>query len=309
MRVLITGAGGQIGQALVSALLERGYEVLATDIIPLYYQTATEYLDVLDEKAVRRLLLTWKPTQVYHLAAYLSAKSEVEPRRGWALNFEATWHLFDACVEAKVSRVFWASSIAAFGPHTPRERTPQYPHMDPVGLYGIAKLAGERLAEYYYRRHGLDVRSLRFPGVVGPGHLPQGGTTDFAVHMFYAALREKRYTCYLLPETTLPMLYIEDAIRAILQLMEAPAERLTVRGAYNIHGMSFSPADLEREIQRVVPDFRCEYEPDFRQKLAESWPRSIDDTHARADWGWKPAFDLPALAAAMWKALSVYEHS
>lgn len=309
MRVLVTGAGGQIGRSLVPALSERGYEVLATDIIPLDYAVPTARLDVMDDAALRRLLQEWKPAHVYHLAAFLSAKSEIEPHRGWDLNFNATWRLFEACVEAGVQQVFWASSIAAFGPHTPREATPQYPHMDPIGLYGIAKLAGERLAEYFFHKHGLDVRSVRFPGVVGPGHLPQGGTTDFAVHMFYAALKEKHYHCYLLPETTLPMLYIEDAVRAILMLMEAPADRITVRGAYNLHGMSFSPAELEAEIQKTIPDFRCTYEPDFRQKLADSWPRSIDDSLARRDWGWAPAYDLTKLAQAMWKALPVYEQT
>ncbi len=309
MRVLVTGSGGQIGRSLVPALLARGYEVLATDIIDLDYPTPTARLDVTNTSALRTLLQEWKPAQVYHLAAFLSAKSEIEPHRGWELNFNATWRLFEACVETGVKQVFWASSIAAFGPHTPRDATPQYPHMDPIGLYGIAKLAVERLGEYFFHKHSLDVRSIRFPGVVGPGHLPQGGTTDFAVHMFYAALKEKHYRCYLLPETTLPMLYIDDAVRAILMLMDAPAERLTVRSAYNLHGMSFSPADLEAEIRKVVPEFRCTYEPDFRQKLAESWPRSIDDSYARRDWGWQPAYDLAALAQAMWKALSVYEQT
>ncbi|MCS6894821.1 MAG: NAD-dependent epimerase/dehydratase family protein [Bacteroidia bacterium] len=304
MRVLITGAGGQIGHALVPALVARGDEVIATDIRALDYPTATAQLDILDKDNLRRLLHEWKPQEVYHLAAYLSARSEREPHLGWEINFRATWQVFEACKEAGVERVFWASSIAAFGPHTPRQATPQYPHMDPVGLYGIAKLAGERIAEYFFIRHGLDIRSLRFPGVVGPGHIPQGGTTDFAVHMFYAALREKHYTCYLLPDTTLPMLYIDDAIEAILQLMATPKERLSVRGAYNIHGMSFSPAQLEAEIQKRVPEFYCTYEPDFRQKLAESWPESIDDTYARRDWGWQPKYDLSTMAQAMWEALS-----
>ncbi|MEN3040143.1 MAG: NAD-dependent epimerase/dehydratase family protein [Bacteroidia bacterium] len=303
MRVLVTGAGGQIGHALVPALLARGDEVLATDIRKLEYPTATAQLDVLDRQAVRRWLREWKPQEVYHLAAYLSARSEQEPHRGWEINFTATWGIFEACQEAGVERVFWASSIAAFGPHTPKQATPQYPPMDPVGLYGIAKLASERLAEYFFMRYGLDVRSLRFPGVIGPGHIPQGGTTDFAVHMFYAALEEKRYTCYLLPDTKLPMLYIDDAVEAILRLMASPRENLSVRSAYNIQGVSFSPAQLEAEIRKVIPDFHCTYEPDFRQRLAESWPESIDDTLARRDWGWQPKYDLPQIAQAMWKVL------
>lgn len=303
MRVLVTGAGGQIGHALVPALLARGDEVLATDIRELEYPTATAQLDVLDRQAVRRWLREWKPQEVYHLAAYLSARSEQEPHRGWEINFTATWGIFEACQEAGVERVFWASSIAAFGPHTPKQATPQYPPMDPVGLYGIAKLASERLAEYFFMRYGLDVRSLRFPGVIGPGHIPQGGTTDFAVHMFYAALEEKRYTCYLLPDTKLPMLYIDDAVEAILRLMASPRENLSVRSAYNIQGVSFSPAQLEAEIRKVIPDFHCTYEPDFRQRLAESWPESIDDTLARRDWGWQPKYDLPQIAQAMWKVL------
>lgn len=309
MRVLVTGAGGQIGQALIPALLKRGDEVLATDIRPLLLPTATAILDILDEGAVRKLLREWQPDEIYHLAAYLSARSEIEPEKGWEINFTATWRLFEMAREAKVQRVFWASSIAAFGPHTPRQHTPQYSPMDPIGLYGIAKLAGERLAEYYFHRYGLDIRSVRFPGVVGPGHLPQGGTTDFAVHMFYEALHKKSYVCYLLPDTRLPMIYIEDAVRAILQLMEAPAERLTVRGAYNLHGLSFSPAELAAKIQVYVPEFVCTYEPDFRQKLAESWPESIDDSYARRDWGWAPQYDLAGLTQAMWEAISAYERS
>jgi nucleoside-diphosphate-sugar epimerase len=302
-RVLITGAGGQIGQALVPALIEAGYQVLATDIRPLPYSAEQALLDVTDAQALHHLIRDFRPHEIYHLAAYLSAKSEEHPHAGWKLNFEACWNLFEVARELHVEKVFWASSIAAFGPHTPRQETPQYPPMDPIGLYGIAKLAVERLGEYYFRRYGLDVRSLRFPGVVGPGHLPQGGTTDFAVHMFYAAPKG-HYTCYLLPDTRLPMLYISDAIRAILQLMQAPAEKLTVRSAYNLHGLSFSPRELEAEIQKHYPAFRCTYEPDFRQKLAESWPESIDDTIARQDWGWQPQYDLPRLAQAMFEVIA-----
>jgi nucleoside-diphosphate-sugar epimerase len=302
-RVLITGAGGQIGQALVPALIEAGYQVLATDIRPLPYSTEQALLDVTDAQALHHLIRDFRPHEIYHLAAYLSAKSEEHPHAGWKLNFEACWNLFEVARALHVEKVFWASSIAAFGPHTPRQETPQYPPMDPIGLYGIAKLAVERLGEYYFRRYGLDVRSLRFPGVVGPGHLPQGGTTDFAVHMFYAAPKG-HYTCYLLPDTRLPMLYISDAIRAILQLMQAPAEKLTVRSAYNLHGLSFSPRELEAEIQKHYPAFRCTYEPDFRQKLAESWPESIDDIMARQDWGWQPQYDLPRLAQAMFEVIA-----
>jgi len=303
MRALVTGAGGQIGQALVPALLEKGYTVLATDVRPLTFPTQTRRLDVTDTEALRTLLKTWKPDEVYHLAAYLSARSEKEPHQGWRLNFSANWTLFEAALENGVQKVFWASSIAAFGPHTPRQRTPQYTIMDPIGLYGVAKLATERLAEYFHQRYGLDVRSVRFPGVIGPGHLPQGGTTDFAVHMFYEAWQKGTYTCYLAPHTRLPMLYIEDAIRAILQLMAAPAERLSVRSAYNIQGVSFSPGELEMEIRKQLPQFACRYEPDFRQKLAESWPESLDDTPARQDWGWEPQYDLPRLCQAMWEAI------
>lgn len=303
MRALVTGAGGQIGQALVPALLEKGYTVLATDIRPLDFPTETRLLDVTEAEALRTLLKTWRPEEVYHLAAYLSARSEQEPHRGWTLNFSANWTLFEAVLKEGVQKVFWASSIAAFGPHTPRHRTPQHTIMDPIGLYGIAKLATERLAEYFHQRYGLDVRSVRFPGVIGPGPLPQGGTTDFAVHMFYEAWQKGTYTCYLAPHTRLPMLYIEDAVQAILQLMAAPAERLSVRSAYNVQGVSFSPSDLETEIRKQVPHFTCWYEPDFRQKLAESWPESLDDTLARRDWGWAPRYDLPRLCQVMWDSI------
>ncbi len=302
-RALITGAGGQIGQALVPALIQAGYEVIATDIRLLSYPVEQALLDVTDASALYQLMQDIRPNEVYHLAAFLSAKSEEHPRQGWKVNFEAAWNLFEVCRELKVEKVFWASSIAAFGPHTPRQATPQYPPMDPIGLYGIAKLALERLSEYYFYKHGLDVRSLRFPGVIGPGHLPQGGTTDFAVHMFYAA-PQGHYTCYLLPDTRLPMIYLSDAIRAILELMKAPAEKLTVRSAYNLHGLTLSPRDLEVEIQKRYPNFRCTYEPDFRQKLAESWPESIDDTAAQNDWGWKPEYDLNRLCEAMFEAIA-----
>lgn len=303
MRVLVIGAGGQIGQALVPALQARGDTLLATDIRPISYDTETALLDVRDTEAVRKVLHQWKPQEVYHLAAFLSARSEEQPRLGWEVNFTATWNVFELCREVGVERLFWPSSIAAFGPHTPKQYTPQYPPMDPTGLYGIAKLAGERIAEYFFRRYGLDVRSVRFPGVVGPGHLPSGGTTDFAVHMFYAAAEKSTYTVYLEPDTTLPMLYIDDAVRAILQLMEAPAERITVRSSYNIQGLSFSPAQLEAEIRKKLPTFRCAYIPDFRQELARSWPESIEDTPARRDWGWQPHYDLSALCEAMWQAI------
>lgn len=288
------------------ALQARGYTVYATDIRPLPYDTETAHLDVRDAEALRRLLSQWKPQEVYHLAAFLSARSEEHPHLGWEVNFTATWNIFELCLQAGVERVFWPSSIAVFGPHTPKHNTPQYPPTDPVGLYGIAKLAGERLAEYFFHKHGLDVRSVRFPGVVGPGHLPSGGTTDFAVHMFYEAAEKGSYTVYLEPDTTLPMLYIEDAVQAILQLMQAPAEKLTVRSSYNIQGLSFSPAQLEAEIRKKLPNFRCIYKPDFRQELARSWPERIDDTYARRDWGWQPRYDLPALCEAMWQAIPLH---
>jgi len=302
IRTLVTGAGGQIGQALVPALEASGRIVLATDIQPLTGFARQTVLDVTEARALHQLIADFRPAEVYHLAAYLSAKSEQHPREGWRLNFDSNWNLFEICRELGVEKVFWASSIAAFGPHTPRQQTPQFPPMDPVGLYGIAKLATERLAEYYFHRYGLDVRSVRFPGVVGPGHMPQGGTTDFAVHMFYAAPKG-HYTCYLLPETRLPMLYIQDAIQAIIKLMEAPSERLTVRSAYNLQGLSFSPVQLEAEIRKWYPDFRCVYEPDFRQRLAASWPETIDDGAARADWGWQPNYDLARMCEAMFQVI------
>ncbi|MCX7607372.1 MAG: NAD-dependent epimerase/dehydratase family protein [Bacteroidia bacterium] len=303
MRVLVTGAGGQIGQALIPALLARGDEVLATDIKPLPYPSHTALLDVTDNSALYRIFQEWQPEEVYHLAAFLSARSEEQPQKGWELNFTSNWLVFEACLYFRVRRVFWASSIAAFGPHTPRQHTPQYTIMDPIGLYGIAKLSSERLSEYFATRYGLDVRSIRFPGVIGPGHLPQGGTTDFAVHMFYAALQRGTYTCYLKPETRLPMLYIDDAVQAILRLMGTPTERISIRSAYNIQGLSFSPQELAAQIQAYLPHFTCLYEPDFRQRLAESWPESLEDSLAREDWGWEAQYDLPTLCKAMWEAL------
>lgn len=288
--ILVTGALGQIGHSLVPAL-EREWgkgKVLATDIRASEEQMR---LDVLDLESIRAFITRYQPTEIYHLAAALSATSETHPHVAWRVNVEGLWNILQVATEQGVHKVFWASSIAVFGPSN-RPTAMQIGYLDPVGLYGIAKLTGEKLCAYFYHKHGLDVRAIRFPGVISPDFLPTGGTTDYAVHMIYHAIEKGRYTSYLSPEVTLPMIYIDDAIRAIQLLMRARHEDLRIRDAYNIQAFSLSPATLCEEVRAHLPSFVCEYKPDFRELLARSWPERVEDSYARSDWGWQPSFDL-----------------
>ncbi|PTQ93193.1 nucleoside-diphosphate-sugar epimerase [Mucilaginibacter yixingensis] len=304
--ILVIGANGQIGTELVNAL--RGVygteRVIASDINnPTYairYSGPFEFVNVLDKDNLHHIFQKYQPTQVYQLAAILSAVGEQKPRMAWDLNMTGLIHVLDFAVEFGVKKVFWPSSIAVFGPHSPQYNTPQYCVMDPNTVYGFSKLAGERWCEYYNRKHGLDVRSLRYPGLIGWRANPGGGTTDYAVHIFHEALKNGRYESFLSANTALPMMYMDDAIRATLTLMDAPAQQICIRSSYNLGGISFTPAQLADEIKKHLPDFEISYAGDDpRQAIADSWPKSIDDSQAQTDWGWQLEFDLPKMTADM----------
>ena len=306
-RILVIGANGQIGSELVEALAEiHGEEnVIAGDIGARSLAGAQRYetLDVLDSTRLAQVIDSNGITQVYQLAALLSVTGEQAPLRAWTLNMNGLLNILEIARErtaaGKPLRVFWPSSIAAFGPHTPAVETPQLTVMDPTTIYGISKQAGERLCEYYFSKYGVDVRSIRYPGIISYKSPPGGGTTDYAIAIFHAACRGETYSCYLGPESTLPMIYMPDAIRATLEVMEAPTNRLSVRTSYNLAGMSFTPDEVAQSIRREVPDFKIKYKPDFRQAIADSWPASIDDSIARSDWGWRPEFDLNRMTTDM----------
>jgi nucleoside-diphosphate-sugar epimerase len=260
---------------------------------------AHEMLDVTDAAALAAVVARHRVTQVYHLAAALSASGEKHPQWAWDLNMRGLLNVLELARTARLERVFWPSSIAAFGPCTPADATPQTTVMDPTTVYGISKLAGERWCAWYHAKHGVDVRSLRYPGLISWKTPPGGGTTDYAVEIFHAALRERRYTCFLQEDQALPMMYMDDALRATVELMEAPAANIRERGSYNLAGVSFTPAQIAAAIARRVPGFTMTNEPDFRQAIAASWPRSIDDSAAQRDWGWRPRFDLEAMVDDM----------
>ncbi len=299
--ILVLGSNGQIGTELVSALrqVHGTNQVIACDIKePLNASSPFELSDVLDKDGLLQLFKKYQPTQVYLLAALLSAIGEQKPKKAWELNMDGLLNVLDLCVDFKVKRVFWPSSIAVFGPHSPRENTPQYCVMDPNTVYGFSKLAGERWCEYYFQKYGLDVRSIRYPGLIGWKAAPGGGTTDYAVHIFHEALSKGSYACFLSAQTALPMMYMEDAIRATLELMDAQAEKITVRSSYNLGGISFTPEMLAAEIRKHIPEFTISYvDKDPRQAIADSWPKSIDDSFAQKDWSWKLKYDLAEMTS------------
>ena len=304
--LLITGANGKIAPALTDHLRDRygTDKVWATDIrAPEQNLDRFEILDVLDREALDAFVEKHAITQVHHLAAILSAKGEKDPLSAWRVNMNSLFNVLEVA-RTHGLRVFFPSSIAVFGTHTPKFDTPQHSVLDPETVYGISKVAGENWAQYYHHKFGIDVRSLRFPGIIGYQSLPGGGTTDYAVELFHRAVQGHPYTCFLRADTRLPMLYMPDAIRAIVELMEAPAHRISVRGSYNLAGMSFTPEEVSAEIRRHIPGFKVEYKPDFRQEIADSWSASVDDREARADWGWQPDFDLPTMTRDMLEHLS-----
>lgn len=301
-RILVIGANGQIGTELAAALSQRPgvAAVVTSDLAPegKVRGLAHEMLDVTDAAALRAVAQRHRITQVYHLAAALSASGEKHPQWAWNLNMGGLLNVLELARSMSMERVFWPSSIAAFGPTTP-QRAGQYTVMDPTTVYGISKLAGERWCAWYHAHHGVDVRSLRYPGLISWKTPPGGGTTDYAVEIFHAALQEGRYTAFLREDTRLPMMYMDDAIRATIELMEAPAASVRERGSYNLAGCSFTPREITDEIARHVPGFALRCEPDFRQAIADSWPQVIDDATAREHWGWQPRFDLAAMVREM----------
>jgi nucleoside-diphosphate-sugar epimerase len=303
--ILIIGSSGQIGTELVAALREHhGRDhVIASDIRPaspeLLEEGPFEVIDALNRDQIYQVVKQYKVTQIYLLAALLSATAEQNPLFGWKLNMESLFNILELAREGHIRKIYWPSSIAVFGPTTPRENTPQYTVIEPSTVYGISKQAGERWCEWYFHKYNVDVRSLRYPGLIGWKSAPGGGTTDYAVHIYHEALAKETYTCFLSANTMLPMMYMDDAIRATLELMHAPAEKIQIRGGYNVAGMSFTPDQIAASIQQHRPDFTIKYSPDFRQSIADSWPQSIDDTEARLHWGWKPRFDLTTMTAEM----------
>ncbi|MFA6262334.1 MAG: NAD-dependent epimerase/dehydratase family protein [Bacteroidia bacterium] len=306
-KILIMGANGQIGLELAETCRTVYGEnnVITSDIRPLENQVGIfEKLDVMDKQSMYEIMKKHQITQVYLLAALLSATAEQKPKLAWDLNMEGLFHVLDAAKEGIIKKVYWPSSIAVFGPTTPRDHTPQYTVMEPNTIYGISKQAGERFCEYYHQKFGVDVRSIRYPGLIGYKSAPGGGTTDYAVHIYHEALKNKTYTSFLSEHTELPMMFMPDAIRATLELMEAPAEKVRIRSSYNVAGISFDPKGIAASIQKFIPDFTIQYNPDFRQAIADSWPRSINDAEARAHWGWKPRFDLDAMTKEMLENLA-----
>jgi len=307
-KVLVIGAGGQLGSELTQGLwnLFGKENVTATDIKApqgILAKGNFEILDVLKQTHLSEFIAKNKFTQIYHLAAVLSATGEKNPKLAWHLNMDGLINVLDAAVEYKVNKVYWPSSIAAFGPTTPKIKTPQDTVMDPTTIYGISKQAGERWCEWYFKNKGLDVRSLRYPGLIGYKTKPGGGTTDYAVDIYFKALTDKKFECFLKPDTYLPMMYMDDAVKATLDLMEAPSEKINERGSYNVSGMSFCPSEIAASIKKHIPEFEISYNPDFRQAIADSWPKSINDSSARLDWGWEPEYDLAEMTAHILKHL------
>ena len=305
-RILVVGALGQVGRELLQALnLKFGIEnVISSDIRQSQdIENQQEILDILDKDGLANLVKREKITQVYNLAALLSATAEKNIKFAWQLSIDGLFNVLDIAKEGLIKKVFWPSSIAVFGPTTPKENTPQNTIVEPNTVYGIGKQAGEQWCNYYNQKFGVDVRSIRYPGLIGYKSLPGGGTTDYAVDIFYEALRKGSYECFLSENSTLPMMYMEDAIRATVSIMEAPKEQIKIRTSYNLAGFSFSPADLAVAIKKHIPDFEISYKPDFRNDIAATWPASIDDSRARQDWGWKPNFTIEGLVEIMLREL------
>lgn len=306
-KILLIGANGQIGSELAVELAQRhgNANVITSDVAPqgrVPFLTH-EMLDVTDGAALSAIVKRHGITQIYHLAAALSATGEKHPMWAWDLNMKGLLNVLELARTVKLDRVFWPSSIAAFGPQTPKVGTPQTTVMDPTTVYGVSKLAGEGWCRWYHANHGVDVRSLRYPGLISWKTPPGGGTTDYAVEIFHEALKHSRYTCFLREDQALPMMYMPDALRATLELMEAPAERITEWGSYNLAGVSFTPAQIAASIRRHIPDFSIDYAPDFRQQIAASWPQAIDDTVAQRDWGWTLQYDLDKMVDDMLASL------
>jgi nucleoside-diphosphate-sugar epimerase len=304
-KILVIGASGQIGVELTLALrkIYGASNVIASDLREQneLLQGTGPYvsLDVMNKEMLHVQVIRQGVTQIYLLAAILSATGEKNPNLAWHLNMQGLLNVLDIAREEKLSKVYWPSSIAVFGPTSPKKDCPQQTIIEPITVYGISKYAGEFWCNYFFHKYGVDVRSLRYPGLISYKSAPGGGTTDYAVEIFYEALEEGKYNCFLEKDTYLPMMYMPDAIRATIELMEAPKEKISVRTSYNLSGMSFSPKEIGAEIKQHIPAFNISYAPDYRQDIANSWPQSIDDSVARNDWGWKPEYDLPRMTTDM----------
>ncbi len=307
--ILVIGALGQIGSELTTELRRvfGDKHVVASDIVEkrtLKNQEGIyEHLNVLDKERLKIIVKKHNINQIYLLAAILSARAEDNPHFAWRLNMESLFHVLEFARDGHIQKIFWPSSIAVFGPTTPRKNTPQLTVTEPSTAYGISKLAGERWCEYYFQKFKVDVRSLRYPGLISYKTPPGGGTTDYAVDIYFKAVKNNSYECYLKEDTYLPMMYMPDAIRATIELMNADAEKIKIRSAYNLGAMSFCPTEIGEEIKKHIPEFSISYKPDFRQALADSWPQSIDDNATRKDWGWKPDYDLERMTEDMLKNL------
>ncbi|MDO4228683.1 MAG: NAD-dependent epimerase/dehydratase family protein [Capnocytophaga sp.] len=297
-KVLLTGAGGQLGSELTEALAQKfGSEnIVATDVNEKVAEKFSycnfEVLDIQDNARLEFLVDSYQITQIYHLAALLSAVGEKNPLFTWELNMNGLLNVLEIARKKKLDKVYWPSSIAAFGVNTPKTNTPQETVTEPNTVYGITKVAGELWCQYYFQKFDVDVRSIRYPGLIGYKSLPGGGTTDYAVDIYHKAIAGEEFSCFLNENSYLPMMYMPDAIKATIDLMDAPKEQVKVRTSYNVSALSFSPKEIYQSILKEIPDFKIKYEPDFRQKIADSWPDSIDDSAARTDWGWSPNFDL-----------------
>ncbi len=300
--ILVTGANGQIGSELVLALRKIYGEdnIIASDIkAPIADNGRFEQLDVTDAARAHEILSKNKITQIYHLAALLSGTSEKNPALAWKINMDGLFNILDTAKAQNISKIFWPSSIAVFGPNSPKQNTPQYCGMDPTSVYGISKLAGEGWCRYYNLKRDMDIRSVRYPGLISYKTKAGGGTTDYAVDIYFEAKEKKQYTCFLKEDTYLPMMYMPDAIRGTIELMEAPKENIKIKDSYNLSAMSFSPKEIAQAIQKEIPDFAISYEPDFRQAIADSWPQSIDASYASNEWNWKPEYDLDKMTKDM----------
>jgi len=310
-KILVIGASGQIGVELTLELrrIYGGGHVIASDLREendLLKGTGPYVsLDVMNKEMLHVQVIRQNITQIYLLAAILSATGEKNPGLAWHLNMQSLLNVLDIAREEKLNKVYWPSSIAVFGPTSPKQDCPQQTIIEPITVYGISKYAGEFWCNYYHQRYGVDIRSLRYPGLISYKSAPGGGTTDYAVEIYHEALEEKKYSCFLREDTYLPMMYMPDAIRATIELMEAPANKISVRQSYNISGMSFSPKEITASIQKHIPDFTISYKPDYRQNIADSWPQSIDDSVAEKDWGWKREYDLDAMTGDMLNNLAV----
>jgi len=310
-RILVTGATGQIGSELTMALRKKygrdnvvavGHKRKPSD--ELLSSGPFEFVDVGEKESLETVVKKHGVDTVYHLAAVLSATGEQNPQAAWNVNMGSLYNVLEIAREQGLTRVFWPSSIAVFGPSAPRTSTPQETVMLPGTMYGVTKVAGELLCNYYSVKYGVDVRGVRYPGIISSETPPGGGTTDYAVEIFYEAIKRKKYTCFVREDTVLPMMYMPDCLKSTMDLMEADASRVKRHDSYNVAGMSFSAGQLAAEIKKHIPDFKCDYKPDFRQKIADSWPMSIDDSPARKDWGWKPSYDLATMTVDMVQKLS-----